>query len=44
MPRYRIDLPPGARKDLRGIRDRRLHGRIIEAISALADAPARRGA
>lgn len=39
MTGYRIELSPGARKDLRRISDRRLHDRLIAAISRLAENP-----
>ena len=39
MTRYRIDLSPRAVKDLRRIRDKRIHDRMIDAIATLAGNP-----
>ena len=39
MTSYRIDLSPRALKDLRRIKDHRIHDRMIEAIATLADEP-----
>ena len=39
MSPYRIDLSPGALKDLRRITDRRLHKRLTDAIATLSRDP-----
>ena len=39
MTVYRIEMTPRSLKDLRAIRDRRLHDRLTTAIARLADNP-----
>ena len=39
MTRYSIELSPGAMKDLRRIKDRRLHGRLTDRIAELGVDP-----
>lgn len=43
MTAYGIELSPESRKNLRRIRDRRLHDRLIDAISTLATDPRPQG-